>query len=48
MKSKKGTWVAVIAIIIILIIGVWILCTPSTDQVIDAEGQDAIEAISQD
>lgn len=48
MKNKKGTWIAIIALIILLIIGIWILCTPSTDQIIDNEGQEMIEGVSQD
>ena len=48
MKSKKGTWCAIIAIIIIAIIAIWVLSTPSTNQVIDVEGQDMIEGLSQD
>lgn len=48
MESKKGKWIAAFAIIVILIVGIWLLSRPSTNQAVNIDEVEMTEGISQD
>ena len=48
MKKRSGVWIVILLLIALIILAIWILATPDTNQVIDVEGQDMIEGVSMD